>query len=146
MSVNKKEQAFRQKMFNRVWQHFIVEKNSPALAFNEKVNNNICVYDSPEGLRCAIGIQPEFRKAAKLDGLELSPTLVGSIITLMDDHENIRNLYKNHRSFVWQLQQLHDFNFYGRSSEEGTSFATKFAKQWELEIPTTTTTKAKEKK
>jgi hypothetical protein len=40
-----------QTAFNKVWKHFVVERNRPAI--NKK---NSCVYRGPRGAKCAFGI------------------------------------------------------------------------------------------
>ena len=92
----------QQEAFNKVWQHFVVEKNPPG-----RSGDGIgCFYCTPEGNRCAVGALVTMEEAKKMVADEL-----GSVRHMQEFNwriyipESIRNL---DRQFLIALQDSHD--------------------------------------
>lgn len=94
----------KQEAFNKVWQHFVVEKQPPGRSVTDVYGS--CSYCTPEGHRCAIGALVTEEEAK-----EMARATVGSIRHMTPDiwekymPKSIRSLDKQ---FLVELQDAHD--------------------------------------
>ena len=92
---NKTKPTSDQDMFNRIWNHFIVEKNPRCLSHEQR-----CMYRNSKGEGCAIGIVlPD----------ELVNDLVSTISGILYSNYNVSVwLDRCSRKFLCALQIWHD--------------------------------------
>lgn len=97
-----------QEMFNKVYQHFIVENNGPSY----DASIDACCYRGPNGAKCAAGLFiPDDRYSPRMERQDIKDVVRG--FDLSDIFEDI--------NFVVELQHWHDFYLAdsGRRMEEG---------------------------
>lgn len=88
----------QQAIFDKVWQHFVVEKNPRATQKYHNVDR--CAYLTPDGHKCAVGIFiPDGHPAQQF---------VGSASTLLGEYPDLRRILNGHGSFLNNLQSAHD--------------------------------------
>lgn len=122
----------KQEIFNKVWQHFIVEKNPRG--YDAEAEN--CVYKNQEGNKCAIGIFiPDDKFIPAMNNW-------GTIWSFKDAKDTLsrygcENLLveifgpEYNMKFLSELQKAHD-HIHERSMEENLR---RLAVKWSLQIP-----------
>lgn len=108
----------RQEVFDRVWQHFVVEKNPRAV----RSNDTLCTY---EGTGCAIGccitLEDSHKFEAQLGPYQHCQALTGMYFNYEDE------------SFLQALQRVHDWQC--AADNDFQKHLTIFANENELRIP-----------
>lgn len=87
--------------FDKVWNHFVVEKNPPSV----EEDDITCLYRGPNGSRCAVGVL--------LPDEVYQPTLEGVSLKDLDPNVCVASEFaawiRSHGlTFLGQLQQAHD--------------------------------------
>lgn len=116
----------KQEIFNRVWQHFIVEDQP----FGFDSNAGKCEYLTVSGARCAVGIlmSPQLARIAR--------GAVAQVFARYSTPMAQNGLYAmHHEDFLKYLQSHHDFCAKRDDKEEFESCLRTIAAKYELEIP-----------
>ena len=99
----------KQDAFNRVWQHFIVEKHDQCAVIRDS-NIPKCLYRK-DGNGCAVGCMMPDEMAKKCDGNQDSDNNF-DIFGILERFEDVREWFKNvQKGFLKQLQVSHDMYF-----------------------------------
>lgn len=114
-----------QEIFNKIWQHFVVEKNPRSM------RENLCVYRGFGGAKCAVGIlipdelyDPRFEKQSW-------GTLCRES-TLPEFRKLQEFLGEINEGFLEDMQAIHDSSFLFETYE---SSMREQAERWALTIP-----------
>jgi hypothetical protein len=127
-----------QEMFNKVWQHFVVEEN-PASVDRESEVGNGCFYRSPEGNKCAFGVLiPDEFYHEKMEGFTAISLIRGK--ECENEGRGMREYFgKVDAIFISDLQEAHDDN---ANDYIGSNFTDaievdlkKLAEEYNLEVP-----------
>jgi hypothetical protein len=125
---NKTKPKDNQDSFNRVWQHFIVEKHTKSVGFapGGKLGTR-CRYRTDNGLNgCAIGCQLPDRNAKRADKMK-----EGAIDSVLRKSRVIAQWFSNvNGDLLCQLQDAHDTRF----ETLGNALAN-IAKDFNLTVP-----------
>lgn len=96
MTISNKENTNSlQEIFNKAWQHFIVEDGLPASEYNQAIDMYSCKYLTDKGRKCAVGLSiPEGHSAQYYNGnfseiIILYPDLFSDLVNF--DEEIIDN-------------------------------------------------------
>lgn len=118
-----------QKMFDKVWQWFVVEKNPQSV---KEDTPDECLYRGPNGAKCAVGcVMPDSAYSTKIEGLSVARLKVDSPAKTL--------AWASKLPFISSaLQNIHDA---WRPDEQGdfTPYMekelTKLAERHELRVP-----------
>src|ERR1041385_350236 len=112
---NKTKPKDNQDSFNRVWQHFIVEKHTKSVGFapGGKLGTR-CRYRTDDGLNgCAIGCQLPDRNAKRADKMK-----EGAIESVLAHSDVIKAWFSNvEENLLCALQTAHDTGFHEMKKE-----------------------------
>lgn len=89
----------KQQIFNKVWNHFIVEDNGPSILSNEDGRAR-CSYRSPDGNKCAAGVI--------ISDDDYDPEMEGIRVMQLVEKFNVPDYMTKHAYFIDLLQQSHD--------------------------------------
>lgn len=104
-----------QDAFNRIWQHFVIEKNPPSVREHSIIKpNTVCLYRAPNGNGCAVGCMMPDEMAKRSDTLppevlssEFLPST--SIRSVIARDSLVAEWFKNiNPSALGDLQGIHD--------------------------------------
>jgi hypothetical protein len=135
--TNENVKLTKQDLFNNAWQAFVVEKSGPSLHPN---GNTGCLYLSPSGCRCAIGVSFSVDVLKQLVDSNCNNLAIGRLI---EEHSPVSNLLDPEEiSFMCDLQACHDRPALSKQAEKGIDFhenvegeLRELAKNYFLQIP-----------
>ncbi len=126
-----KQKLTLQKMFDKVWDHFVVKKNPKSTV------NGLCQYRGPNNTKCAIGLfipKSVYRKS--MEGKPINRITV--------ENKSVRQIIGDDYSALNGLQQCHDHSISGKKFNKDISeLLTVFAQRFSLIIPQKSQTKRK---